>query len=213
LEKERSGVNIQMPHGFGEDGKVLKLKKSLYGLKQLPMHFFLHLKAKLEKVGFAQSENEPCVFMNDKVICIFYVDDTLLYSPKESYIQEAIEALRKEDMDLEVERDAAGFLGVLITKKPDGTIHLSQTGLTQRILAALNMADFNTKEAPAEHGCLPIDKDGDPPQGPYSYPSVIGMLGYLGQTRPDTGFATSQCDRFTHNTRRSHKKALERICQ
>jgi hypothetical protein len=116
-------------------------------------------------------------------------------------------------MELEVESDVAGFLGVLITKKPDGTTHLTQTGLIQRILAALNMADFNTKETPAEHGCLPLDKDGDPPQGTYSYPSVIGMIGYLGHTRPDTGFATSQCAHFTHNTRRSHEKALERIGQ
>jgi hypothetical protein len=177
------------------------------------MNFFLHLKAKLEKVEFTQSENDPCLFMNDKLICFVYVDDTLFFSPKESYIQEAIEALRKEDMDLEVESDVAGFLGVLITKKPDGTIHLTHTGLIQRILAALNMFDFNTKETPAEHGCLPIDNDGDPPQGTYSYRSVIGMLGYLGCTRPDTGFATSQCACFTHNTRRSHEKALERIGQ
>jgi hypothetical protein len=66
-------------------------------------------------------------------------------------------------------------LGVLITKHPDGTIHLIRTGLIQRILAALNMADFNTEETPEEHGCLPIDKDVDPPQGTYSYPSVIGI--------------------------------------
>jgi hypothetical protein len=32
VEKERSGVYIEMPLGFGEEGKVLKLKKSLYGL-------------------------------------------------------------------------------------------------------------------------------------------------------------------------------------
>jgi hypothetical protein len=85
----------------------------------------LRLKVKLEKVGFTQSENDPCLFMNDKVICIDYVDDTLLYSPKKSNIQEAIEALRQENMELEVESDIAGFLGVLITKNPDGTIHLT----------------------------------------------------------------------------------------
>jgi hypothetical protein len=39
------------------------------------------------------------------------------------------------------------------------------------------------------------------------------MFGYLGHTRPDTGFATSQCARSNHNTRRSHEKALERIGQ
>jgi hypothetical protein len=60
---------------------------------------------------------------------------------------------------------------------------------------------------------LPIDKDGDPPQGTYSCPSVIGMRGYLGHTRPDTGFATSQCARFAHNKRRSHEKVPERIGQ
>jgi hypothetical protein len=97
LKKERSGVYIQMPRGFGEDGKVLRLKKSLYGLKQSPRNFFLHLKGKLEKVGFTQSENDPCLFMNDKVICIVYVDDTLFYYPKESYIQEAFEALIKRE--------------------------------------------------------------------------------------------------------------------
>jgi hypothetical protein len=142
LEKERSGVCIEMPRGFGENGKILKLKKSLYGLKMSPRKFFLHLKGKLEKFGFTQSENDPCLFMNDKVICIVYVDDTLFYSPKESFIQVAIEALRQENMELEVESDVAGFLGVLITKKPDGTIHLTHTGLIKRILAALNMADF-----------------------------------------------------------------------
>jgi hypothetical protein len=71
-----------MPRGFGEEGIFLKLKKSLYGLKQSPRNFFLHLKGKLEKVGFAQSENDPCLFMNHKVICIVYVDDTMFYSPK-----------------------------------------------------------------------------------------------------------------------------------
>jgi hypothetical protein len=151
--------------------------------------------------------------MNNKVICIAYVDDTLFYSPKESYIQEAIEALKQDNMELEVESDIVRFLGILITKKPDGTIHLTQTGLIERILAALNMTDFNTKETPAEHGCLPIDTDGDPPQGTYRYPGVIGMFGYIGHTRPDTGFATSQCTRFTHNTRHSHEKALARIGQ
>jgi hypothetical protein len=83
--------------------------------------------------------------MNDKVICIVYVDDIMLYSPNESYILEAIEALKKENTELEVESDVTGFLAVRITNKPDGRIHLTHTGLIQRILAALNMADFNTK--------------------------------------------------------------------
>jgi hypothetical protein len=82
----------------------------LYGLKQSPRNFFLHLKGKLEKFGFTQSENNPCLFMNDKVRCIVYVDDTLFYSPNESCIIESIEAPKKDNMELEVDSDVAGFL-------------------------------------------------------------------------------------------------------
>jgi hypothetical protein len=61
LEKERSGVYIEMPRGFVEDRKFLKLKKSLYGLKQSPRNFFLHLEGKLEKFGFTQSDDDPII--------------------------------------------------------------------------------------------------------------------------------------------------------
>jgi hypothetical protein len=46
----------------------------------------------------------------------------------------------------------------------------------------------------------------------YSYPSVIGMIGYLhGHSCSDTTFTTSQCARFIHCTKRSHEEALECI--
>ena len=116
-EKERSGVYIEMPRGFREPGKVLKLKRSLYGLKQSPRNFFLHLKSKLEQVGFTQSESDHCLFLSDKVICLVYVDDTLFYARNVSDIDDVIAGLRKAEMDLEEESDVAGFLGVLINNK------------------------------------------------------------------------------------------------
>jgi hypothetical protein len=42
-ERNWSGVYINMPHGFAKHHKVLKLKKSLYGLKQCLQNFFLLL--------------------------------------------------------------------------------------------------------------------------------------------------------------------------
>ena len=42
-QQQRSGIYIaEMPHGFSQSGKVLKLKRSLYGLKQSPRNFFQH---------------------------------------------------------------------------------------------------------------------------------------------------------------------------
>jgi hypothetical protein len=45
-------VYVDMPRGFSESGKILKLKKSLYGLKQSPQNFFQFLKGKLKMIGF-----------------------------------------------------------------------------------------------------------------------------------------------------------------
>jgi len=117
-------------------------------------------------------------------------------------------------MALEEEDDVAGFLGVHIDRKENGTINLTQKGLTDRIIEALGIESKPLKLTPAEYGCLGSDKDGEFAQGNYSYPSVIGMFQYLqGHSRPDITFAVSQCARYTHSPRRSHEKALERIGQ
>ena len=80
-EKARQGVFVEMPRGFAKTGHVWKLKKSLYGLRQSPRNFFLFLKSKLEAIGFEQAtEVDPCLFISDKVICLVYVNDTLLFA-------------------------------------------------------------------------------------------------------------------------------------
>jgi hypothetical protein len=215
-ERERSGVYLQMRRGFYQPGKVLKLKHSLYGLRQSPRNFFLYLKSKLEYIGFeANIDIDPCLFISDKVICLIYVDDTLFFSPKEEFINEVIDKLSKCDLDLEVEDSVAGFLGVHINRNTDdGTIKLTQSGLAKRVVEALNVGLLPHKFTPAVKEPLVKDEHGDPPNSAYNYASVIGMLQYLqGHSRPDITYAVSQCARFSHSPRRSHEIALERIGQ
>ena len=212
-EREQSGVFVEMPRGFKVPGKVLRLKRSLYGLKQSPRNFFNHLKGNLEKVGFeAMTDLDPCLFVSDKVICLSYVDDTLWFSPEQRHIDEALERLRGVGMDLEKEDDVAGFLGVHLEKRGD-SIKLTQKGLTKRIIEALGVADGKTANTPASDP-LGMDADGDPADGEFSYASVIGMLQYLqAHSRPDITMAVSQCARFVHAPKRSHEDALRRIGQ
>ncbi len=215
-EQEQSGVYIEMPCGFREPGKVLKLKKSLYGLKQSPRNFFLHLKSKLESIGFTNNEElDPCLFVSPNVICLVYVDDTLFYSRRVEHIDEAIERLRNADMELEVEGSVAGFLGVHIERDSvNNTITLTQVGLIKRIIDALGLESSPIKYTPAAATPLVKNVDGDPPNGHYNYASVIGMLQYLhSHSRPDITFAVSQCAWYVHGTRRSHEMALEHLGQ
>jgi hypothetical protein len=58
-EREKIRVYLEMSRGFRDEGKVLRLRKSLYGLTQAPRNFFLHLKGKLENIDFVQSDFDP----------------------------------------------------------------------------------------------------------------------------------------------------------
>ena len=211
-------VYVEMPPGFKYDGKVWKLKKSLYGLAQSPRNFFLHTKNQLiTKLGFTQTDADPCLFVSDDVICLIYVDDALLFYKDKEAVEKLMKRMKEEEIQFREEEDVAGFLGVHIERK-DGDndekeIHLTQKGLTERIIASMNLTgkDVEPTEVPAI-GYLPKDESGEPALGIFDYRSVVGQLNYLqGHSRPDIAMATSQVARFVNNPKRSHELALIQI--
>jgi hypothetical protein len=209
-------VFVEMPKGFAQPGKVLKLRKSLYGLKQSPRNHFNNLSSKLEALGIESCETDACLVVSSTCICFVYVDDTLLFARSQSDIEAVVQGLTNLGMDLKEEDDVAGFLGVLIRRHSgtNPTIELFQTGLIQRIVDALHISHLPAKRPPAKLGVLGTDPEGDPPDSSFHYASVIGMMGYLqANSRPDITFAVSQCACFTSCPRRSHEQALERIGQ
>ena len=157
---------------------------------------------------------DPCLFISDKVVCLVYVDDTLLYAKDLKDIDDVIEKLRERGMTLEVEDDVNGFLGVEIHKSTKtGVITLTQEGLIKKILELLQIDDLPSVDTPATE-CLGKDPFGDPPQCSFNYATVVGMLQYVyGHSRPELGFAVSQVSRFTFDPKRSHELALIRIGQ
>ena len=66
----------------------------MYGLRQLPLNVFLHLKKGLEQRGFEQLKLDPCLFFNDKVIFLIYVDDCLFFVRKMDNIARIIKDLK-----------------------------------------------------------------------------------------------------------------------
>lgn len=58
-------VYMSQPEGFvskGQEHLVCKLKKSIYGLKQSPHCWNTALDAHLKKIGFTQSNSDPCIY-------------------------------------------------------------------------------------------------------------------------------------------------------
>jgi hypothetical protein len=97
------------------------------------------LRGNLHDVGSTSSTSDPCLFISDKVIALVYVDDTLFFSPKQEYIDEILLKLKAKGLDLNIEEDVAGFLVVHVGKNPNGSIELTQVGLTDRIIGALGL--------------------------------------------------------------------------
>jgi len=138
-----------------------------------------------------------------------------MWSTDEKHIFELGNRLRAEGVELEEEDDAAGFLGVKLTKVPEtGQMIMTQEGLITRIIEALGLDAENSteKKTPCLKAPLTKDLDGNPVTGHFSYASIVGMLLYLaGHTRPDIAYSVSQAARFTFAPKHSHEQALKMI--
>ena len=214
-------VYIESPKGFQRKDKkdqVIKLIKSLYGLRQAPKSFFDKLSAGLKERGFEQSNLDKCLFMKKDMICVVYVDDTILVGPNASDLNNVIASLGIADeeqrhvFDLRDEGEVGDFLGIRIEKSGLNKFILTQSGLIDKVLQTCNMDACNSAKTPSSTTPLGKDVDGEPFSEDWDYAAVIGMLMYLStNSRPDIAYAVNQCARFTHSPKNSHGLGVKRI--
>ena len=197
---------------------VLKLVKSFYGLRQAPRTFFEKLRDGLLERGYTQSQNDPCLFMKQGILCVIYVDDTIFAGADTAMLEEEIRALGVSDTEqrhsfqLCNEGEVGAFLGIQITKTGKRTFSLLQTGLISKVLSTAGMSDCNGVSTPTGNTPVGSDTDGTPFAESWQYRTVIGMLMYLAaNTRPDIAFSVHQAARFSHAPRQSHAMAVKRI--
>ncbi|KAL0398527.1 UNVERIFIED_CONTAM: Retrovirus-related Pol polyprotein from transposon TNT 1-94 [Sesamum radiatum] len=131
-------INNAFLHGFLEEdiymlppdgysvpaGKVCKLRRSLYGLKQASRQWNRELTDKLLGYGFSQSPHDHCLFTKNTdtglLILLVYVDDVLLTGPSISQINAAKEFLDSE-FTIKNLGPAKYFLGLEIARSTAGT--------------------------------------------------------------------------------------------
>jgi Reverse transcriptase (RNA-dependent DNA polymerase) len=217
-QKDLLYVNLPQyykPSGTDSQDVVLKLNKSLYGQVTSPKLFWEHLQKGMSELGFQQADSDPCLFIHKehKLMVLNYCDDQIWLSPDDDLIEAYVGKLKDlgYGLTLEKEGDMFAFLG--IDFKRSGTrIELTQTGLIQKVINYVGLADSNPKSTPATTAPLGSDKQGQPFSEEWSYPAAVGMLLYLSSnTRPDIQFAVHQVARFNHCPKHSHAQAVKRI--
>ena len=80
LDQEKEKVYVEMRLGFCQKGKVLKLKKTLYGLRQSPRALWQFLTTAMTNFGMTASKSDPCLFASERVVAVAFVDDILFWS-------------------------------------------------------------------------------------------------------------------------------------
>jgi hypothetical protein len=98
-------------------GMMAELDKALYGLKNAPLLWFKEFTKILRDIGLQQSAEESCIFMNEYITILFYVNDILVFYKTEhkTQAQRIITQIRDR---YNIRNDGAikWFLGVKVTK-------------------------------------------------------------------------------------------------
>jgi hypothetical protein len=144
---------------------------------------------------------------------VLYTDDSIIAGPDPKEIDSVIKEIQKVGLDITVEGTLEDFLGVNISRKADGSTHLTQPHLIDQILKDLRLDGDNVtpKTTPASSTTLlSRHTESDDFDNSFNYRSVIGKLNYLERgTRSDISYITHQCARFSTCPKVEHTKGIQ----
>lgn len=208
----KENIFMKQPKGFEDGtGRVCKLQRSLYGLKQASRVWNEKFTSFLRSFHLETSKADPCVFVGNDIIMAIYIDDGIIAAKDDNKIQAVINFLRKEFAVKVFE--AKFFLGFEIFYKTDGTIFINQQCFADKIVSKFGMMNANTVSTPADTFAFEMVEDNETSSSTnFPYRAAVGSLMYLAVgTRPDISYALGVVSRYMENPKEVHIKALKRI--
>ncbi|KAL2884528.1 Copia protease [Ceratocystis lukuohia] len=203
-------------------GLVIKLKRTLYGLKQSGHEWQQVLKSNLKEMGFHQIPCDPATYRDDvrDVTVCTHVDD-LLYDGLDERTVKDFERDLCNRFHTNLSEVPKWLLGVNLALNPNG-ISLDQITLIENILEEAGMQDCKPSSTPAElpESCPWQDKGNDPGDHELGkrladrYRRLVGRMMYAStMTRPDIAYALSKLVAAFKAPKESDNKALMKLLQ
>jgi len=223
-----------------KEGEYWLLKRTLYGLRRSPKHWYDKIRKILNKLGLQQNAYDPCLFSGNIVdpsdpadspstsplSLGLYVDDFVFFS-EDPAVEAKFQRLLQAEATVDFMGTVEWFLGThfqwMVT--PDLVqVHLSQTGFASHLVESHNVHLRNiTHDATPYRSGLPIDacpeSDEDETSQTFlvrkkKYQSIVGSIGWLAQsTRPDLAPSHSFLSAYINKPSRSHFNAALYVLQ
>nr|GEW68070.1 zinc finger, CCHC-type [Tanacetum cinerariifolium] len=153
LEEE---VYMKQPLGCimpGNENKVCKLIKSLYGLKQSPKQWHQNFDEVVLSNGYLLNQADKCVYSkfdasSKGVIICLYVDDMLIFGTNQVQVDLTKEFL-SSGFSMKDIKEAYVILGIRIKHESNG-IAISQSYYIEKVLKKFNYSDYTPVSTPLD---------------------------------------------------------------
>ena len=153
-------IYIDQRDGFvtsGQKGKVCKLLKSLYGLKQALKQWHEKFDRTLTSTGFALNEAHKSVYYQfgggEGVILCLYVDDILIFGTSLDVIKEVKDFL-SNNFEMKDLGEADVILNIKLLREGNGGVTLVQSHYVERILSRFGYNDYQSAPTPYDPSVL-----------------------------------------------------------
>lgn len=174
-------VYVVQPEGFekpGQEQKVYKLLKALYGLRQAPRAWYAKLNSCLADLGFTRFPSEHAVYTRKEgeegLVIAVYVDDLLITGSSKEMIERF-----KNEMSQKFEMTDLGklsyYLGMEV-EQGKGYIEIKQAGYAKKILERAGMAECNPTKYPMDPKEQISKNEGGQAVDSTMYKSLVGGL-------------------------------------
>jgi hypothetical protein len=190
-------------------GKIMRLKKAMYGTRQAARCWWKFFSGKMMEFGFTASELEPLLYYckkgEDFVVIWLHVDNVFAMGSTQKVLDDLHAAIATE-MEVKWSSRVEKLVGININTSPD-RIELNQTLLANQIIKDYPRTCY-PRRATLPEVALETNEEGAVETT--AYRSTLGSLMYLcSGTRPDLSYSVNLLARYSANPSESHWEALD----
>ncbi|UTT89609.1 hypothetical protein NDA17_001210 [Ustilago hordei] len=211
----KEAIYMKPPEGSGvAPGKVYKVVKGLYGLKQSGREWNQEFDRSLQCMGFFQVECAPCIYTKgqgeDMAIVVIYVDDTLVIAPRLETVLKVKKQIGQR-WKMEDSGEVSHFLGIKISRdRAMRTMTIGQSGYIDQVLA--KHLDKHTKPTMVPMQSIPEGTLVASAAQQKEYPVIVGKLLWVANsTRPDLSLTMGVLARHMCEPSQEHYQAAQRV--